>query len=110
MLALHEQAKPMKIPTLDLSRQYERLRPEILAAIETVCASQHYILGSDVAAFERELASFTGAAEAVGCELEKTLQSSASRKLRAVLPVLSKLSEIPITVWSSVLAVTGALE
>jgi dTDP-4-amino-4,6-dideoxygalactose transaminase len=52
---------------LDLSRQYERIRPEILAAIERVCASSHYILGEDVTAFESELAAFTGAAAAVGC-------------------------------------------
>jgi dTDP-4-amino-4,6-dideoxygalactose transaminase len=52
---------------LDLSRQYEKIRPEILAAVERVCASTHYILGEDVAAFESELAALTGAAAAVGC-------------------------------------------
>ena len=52
---------------LDLSRQYEKIRPEILAAVERVCASSHYILGEDVVAFESELAAFTGAAAAVGC-------------------------------------------
>jgi dTDP-4-amino-4,6-dideoxygalactose transaminase len=52
---------------LDLSRQYERIRPEILAAIERVCASQHYILGKEVVALERVLAEFTGSVAAVGC-------------------------------------------
>jgi dTDP-4-amino-4,6-dideoxygalactose transaminase len=52
---------------LDLSRQYEKIRPEILAAIEKVCASAHYIMGEDVAAFEDELAVFTGSTAAVGC-------------------------------------------
>jgi dTDP-4-amino-4,6-dideoxygalactose transaminase len=52
---------------LDLSRQYEKIRPEILAAIEKVCASAHYIMGEDVAAFEGELAGFTGSTAAVGC-------------------------------------------
>jgi len=52
---------------LDLSRQYEKIRPEILTAIERVCASAHYIMGEDVAAFEGELAVFTGATAAVGC-------------------------------------------
>jgi len=52
---------------LDLTRQYAVLRPEILAAIERVCASAHYVGGEDVAAFESELAAFTGAAAAVGC-------------------------------------------
>src|SRR5258706_5471522 len=52
---------------LDLYRQYEKIRPEILTAIERVCASAHYIMGEDVAAFAGELAAFQGAAAAVGC-------------------------------------------
>jgi dTDP-4-amino-4,6-dideoxygalactose transaminase len=32
-----------------------------------VCASQHYILGTEVEALERELADFCGARDAVGC-------------------------------------------
>jgi dTDP-4-amino-4,6-dideoxygalactose transaminase len=52
---------------LDLQRQYEQVRAEVLAAVGRVCASQHYILGSEVEAFERELADFCGARDAVGC-------------------------------------------
>ena len=44
-----------------------QVRDEVLAAIERVCASQHYILGAEVEALERELASFCGVREAVGC-------------------------------------------
>src|SRR6516165_1327552 len=55
------------VPMLDLGRQYSALRPEILAAVERVCASQHFILGAEVEALEREIAVFCGAAEAVGC-------------------------------------------
>jgi len=55
------------VPMLDLQRQYNQLKPEMLAAVERVCSSQHYILGSEVEAFERELAIFCGAADAVGC-------------------------------------------
>ena len=55
------------IPLLDLQRQYDQIRAEILAAVGRVCASQHYILGSEVEVFERELADFCGASEAVGC-------------------------------------------
>ncbi|PWT88499.1 MAG: transcriptional regulator [Blastocatellia bacterium] len=39
----------------------------MLAAIERVCASQHFILGADVEALEKELAEFTGVMSAVGC-------------------------------------------
>ena len=55
------------IPLLDLRRQYEQIREEVLAAVERVCASQHFVLGSEVEALEREMAAFTGATAAVGC-------------------------------------------
>lgn len=52
---------------LDLRRQYEQVRAEVLTAVERVCDSQHYILGSEVEALERELAEFCGARVGVGC-------------------------------------------
>jgi dTDP-4-amino-4,6-dideoxygalactose transaminase len=52
---------------LDLQRQYEQVRAEVLAAVGRVCASQHYILGPEVEALERELAGFCGARDAIGC-------------------------------------------
>src|SRR6266436_5634584 len=55
------------VPMLDLQRQYEQVRAEVLAALGRVCASQHYILGEEVVAFEREVAAFCGAGDAVGC-------------------------------------------
>ena len=58
---------PASVPMLDLQRQYEQIRAEVLAAVGRVCASQHYILGEEVEAFEREIASFCGVKHAVGC-------------------------------------------
>ncbi|MGB8985320.1 MAG: DegT/DnrJ/EryC1/StrS family aminotransferase [Candidatus Sulfotelmatobacter sp.] len=55
------------VPMLDLQRQYLQVREEVLAAIEKVCASQHYILGAEVEELEREIATFCGAGDAVGC-------------------------------------------
>jgi dTDP-4-amino-4,6-dideoxygalactose transaminase len=52
---------------LDLQRQYDQVRAEVLEAVGRVCASQHYILGPEVEAFERKLAEFCGARDAVGC-------------------------------------------
>lgn len=52
---------------LDLQRQYAQIREPVLAAIERVCDSQHFILGAEVEAFEREVAAFTGSTAAVGC-------------------------------------------
>jgi dTDP-4-amino-4,6-dideoxygalactose transaminase len=55
------------VPLLDLRRQYEGIRAEVLAAIARVCDSQGFILGPEVEALEREIAALTGAAGAVGC-------------------------------------------
>lgn len=55
------------VPMLDLRRQYAQIRVEVLSAMEHVCASQHYILGSEVEAFEKEIAEYCGAVEGVGC-------------------------------------------
>jgi len=52
---------------LDLTRQYKAIREEVLAAIERVCASQHFILGAEVEALEQEVAASCGATDAVGC-------------------------------------------
>lgn len=61
-------SKPLaSIPLLDLHRQYQQIREEVLAAVERVCASQQFILGAEVEALEREVAAFTGAGAAVGC-------------------------------------------
>jgi dTDP-4-amino-4,6-dideoxygalactose transaminase len=58
---------PDSVPLLDLRRQYAQVREEVLAAIESVCASQHYVLGAEVEGLERELAAMCGAKEAIGC-------------------------------------------
>ncbi|MFZ0295560.1 MAG: DegT/DnrJ/EryC1/StrS family aminotransferase [Candidatus Sulfotelmatobacter sp.] len=55
------------MPILDLQRQYLQVREEVLASVERVCASQHYILGAEVEELEREIATFCGASDAVGC-------------------------------------------
>jgi dTDP-4-amino-4,6-dideoxygalactose transaminase len=55
------------VPLLDLRRQYDSLREEVLAAIARVCDSQGFILGPEVEALEREISALTGAAAAVGC-------------------------------------------
>jgi dTDP-4-amino-4,6-dideoxygalactose transaminase len=58
---------PESVPLLDLRRQYDGIREEVLAAIARVCDSQSFILGPEVEALEREIAALTGAACAVGC-------------------------------------------
>ncbi|HEY1586132.1 MAG TPA: DegT/DnrJ/EryC1/StrS family aminotransferase, partial [Polyangia bacterium] len=55
----------MKVPLLDLRAQYATIAAGVEAAVKRVLESGHYILGEDVAAFERELAAATGRAHAV---------------------------------------------
>ncbi|HEY6768393.1 MAG TPA: DegT/DnrJ/EryC1/StrS family aminotransferase [Candidatus Sulfotelmatobacter sp.] len=57
----------LPIPLLDLHRQFEQIRAEVLEAVGRVCASQHYILGPEVESLESEVAAFCGTTEAVGC-------------------------------------------
>jgi dTDP-3-amino-3,4,6-trideoxy-alpha-D-glucose transaminase len=56
----------MSVPLFDTSSPLAPLRAELRAAVERVLASERYILGPEVAAFERELAAYCGAAHAVG--------------------------------------------
>ena len=56
----------MNVPFLNLQAQYEALKSELLPAVEKALASGHYVLGPNVAAFEQELAAYTGAKFGVG--------------------------------------------
>jgi dTDP-4-amino-4,6-dideoxygalactose transaminase len=52
---------------LDLKRQYGPIHPELLEAIGHVLETQQFILGEQVAAFERAAAGQLGVAHALGC-------------------------------------------
>ncbi len=54
------------IPLVDVKAQYEPLLPRIREAIEGVLTSGEFILGPNVAAFEREAASYLGVNESIG--------------------------------------------
>lgn len=54
------------VPFLDLAALNEPFRPSIRAAWERVMDSGFYLLGEEVAAFEREFAAYCGTAHAVG--------------------------------------------
>lgn len=52
---------------LDLGRQYEPIRGELLAALEQVLDSRQFVLGDAVAGLERAAAEQLGVAHAIGC-------------------------------------------
>jgi dTDP-4-amino-4,6-dideoxygalactose transaminase len=56
----------MPVPLLDLTAQYRELRDEIEAAVQAVFASQRFILGPEVEAFEAEAAAYCGCPYAIG--------------------------------------------
>jgi len=54
------------IPFFDLTAQTSELMDEIRPAMERVIQSQRFILGDEVAAFEREIADYIGVKHAIG--------------------------------------------
>lgn len=59
--------RPTPIPMLDLKRQYAPLHEELLAALGRVLETQQFILGAEVAAFEKAGAEQLGVSHALGC-------------------------------------------
>ena len=55
------------LPSFDLKRNYARVEGEIKEAIERVLASQHFILGPEVASFENEVGKYLEVPHALGC-------------------------------------------
>jgi dTDP-4-amino-4,6-dideoxygalactose transaminase len=54
------------IPLLDLKAQYRSIKPELDAAVLRVLEGAQFILGPEVAAFEKEFAAYCGAGDAIG--------------------------------------------
>ena len=56
----------VNVPLLDLKAQYQPIRKEIMAALESVCDEQAFILGARVADLEKDIQGYVGASHAVG--------------------------------------------
>jgi len=56
----------MRVPLLDLKRQYESMKDEVDAAIREVVESQRFVKGPKVSEFEGEIAEYCGTKRAVG--------------------------------------------
>ncbi|MCL4490165.1 MAG: DegT/DnrJ/EryC1/StrS family aminotransferase [Chloroflexi bacterium] len=58
----------MTIPLVDLKAQYRTIQPEIDAAMQRVVGNTSFILGKEVAEFEKNFAAFCGASHCVGTD------------------------------------------
>lgn len=55
-----------QVPLLDLTAQFESIRPEIMEAIDRVCRAQRFIGGPEVVACEEEVAAYCGCKHGIG--------------------------------------------
>jgi dTDP-4-amino-4,6-dideoxygalactose transaminase len=53
------------VPFLDLKTQYHGIKPEIDGAIAKILESSQFVLGEEVAGFEREFAAYCGAGHGI---------------------------------------------
>ncbi|NTU75485.1 MAG: aminotransferase class I/II-fold pyridoxal phosphate-dependent enzyme, partial [Anaerolineaceae bacterium] len=56
----------MNIPLVNLRKQYDPLKTEIMTGIEKVFDSMHLFLGENVQALEKEFAQYCGAQHGIG--------------------------------------------
>src|SRR6266513_1606741 len=56
----------MQVPLLDLKPQYRTMAAEIQAAMEKVCANQHFILGPGVKELEASVAAYSQCRHGIG--------------------------------------------
>ena len=54
------------VPFLDLTRQYKKIKEEILSATQRVYEKGRFILGEEVSAFEKEFSHYCGVRYGVG--------------------------------------------
>lgn len=99
---------PVKVPFLDLKAQYQSIKPEIDAAISEVLESCQFILGEQVAGFEREFAACCETAECVA--LNSGTSALHLALLAAGVGPGDEVITVPFTFVASVAAVlyTGA--
>jgi dTDP-4-amino-4,6-dideoxygalactose transaminase len=91
------------VPLLDLKAQYATIRSEVQEAIERVVESQHFILGPEVAALEREIATFCGTRFAVG------VSSGTDALLAALMAIRLVPGDEVITTSYSFFATAGVI-
>ncbi len=93
----------MKVPLLDLKRQYESIRHEVLLAVEELFDSQQFILGPPVERLEKAIADYCGTAHAVG------VSSGSSALLISLMAAGIGAGDIVVTPTYTFFATAGAV-
>ena len=96
----------IKVPYLDLKAQYQSIKPEIDEAIARVLDSCQFVLGSEVAEFEKEFAGYCGAAECIA--LNSGTSALHLALLAAGVRAGDEVITVPFTFVASVAAVIYA--
>lgn len=95
-----------KVPFLDLKTQYQNIKPEIDEAIARVLDNCQFVLGSEVAAFEKEFATYCGAAECIA--LNSGTSALHLALLAAGIGPSDEVITVPFTFVASVAAILYA--
>lgn len=66
-MAVSSAAEKMRLPFLDLKAQFASIRSEVLDAVTHTLESQHFILGPEVEALEKEISIVTGCKYCIAC-------------------------------------------
>lgn len=96
----------VKVPYLDLKAQYQSIKPEIDAAIARVLESCQFVLGSEVASFEQDFATYSGTAECIA--LNSGTSALHLALLAAGVGAGDEVITVPFTFVASVAAVLYA--
>ncbi|MGA2346477.1 MAG: DegT/DnrJ/EryC1/StrS family aminotransferase [Candidatus Sulfotelmatobacter sp.] len=94
----------IKVAYLDLKAQYHSIKPEIDGAIARVLDSGQFVLGSEVAEFEREFAAYCGASHCIA--LNSGTSALHLALLAAGVGPDDEVITVPFTFVASVAAIT----